>query len=56
MEHYVWIGLGLVLLVVAAIGLALLLERSRQRAEVGLTPDQIKRKRALEKMTDNLNI
>lgn len=56
MEHYVWIGLGIVLLIAAAIGFASLLERSRQRAEVGLAPDQIKRKRALEKMADNLKI
>jgi hypothetical protein len=41
--------------VVAAIVLYVLLARSRAKAETNMSPEEIRRKRALEDLTDNLS-
>ena len=55
MQTYLWYGLYGLGVLVATIGLFLLLERSRSRANAGLTPEQLKRKKALEDSVDNLS-
>ena len=49
MDWYVWLLLGgLVVLV-----LYILRDRARAKAEIGLSPDELRKKRALEDMADN---
>ena len=51
MDWYVWLLLGgLVVLV-----LYILRDRARAKAEIGLSPDELRKKRALEDMADNLS-
>ena len=54
MAQYVWHMLGGLMLVIATIGLMVLKDRARAKGDAGLTPDQLKRKKALEKMADNI--
>ena len=55
METYLWYGLCGLAVLAATIGLFVLLERSRSRANAGLTPEQLKGKKALEDSVDNLS-
>jgi len=53
MEAYVWLAAGgLVLLVIA---LYVVLGRARAKAEAGLSPEELEKKRVLENMADRLS-
>ena len=54
METYLWYGLYGLAVLAATIGVFVLLERNRSRANAGLTPEELKRKKALEDSVDNL--
>jgi hypothetical protein len=51
MESFVWLLVGCVAVAVALY----LLYRSRAKSEVGLTPEELAKKRALEDMADRLS-
>jgi hypothetical protein len=55
MEKYLWYVLCGLAVLAATIGLSVLLQRSRSRANAGLTPEQLKRKKAFEDSVDNLS-
>lgn len=54
MQHYLWYALGGLLVVLATIGLTVLIERSHAKTDAGLTPEELKRKKTLEDMADNI--
>jgi hypothetical protein len=54
MPWYLWVALGVVGLG-AMVALGVLLDRARRKSEKGLTPEELRKKRALEDMADNLS-
>jgi len=53
--RYVWYGIGAFGLVLATILLFVLRDRSRARDDAGLTAEELRKKKALEDMADNLS-